>query len=187
MTAGQGPVLNDPCKHANTAASPFTRAGQEGDIGSIIHPRRHLHHPFLAPFNSSSSLQCSIPLRGTRLGDEAYPFTMDALNLQTVTHYQNWPATVWILLLSSIAYLVAQVAWRPSFPKNAPKLLKEGYPVLGALRFFSDRRNFASHGTSATGTGNFSFYFGKHQIVGLSGLSGRKTFFESRDLNMSEG
>jgi len=112
---------------------------------------------------------------------------MDSINLETVTHYQNWPATVWILLLTSVAYLVAQLTWRPSFPKNAPKLLKEGYPVLGAIRFFSDRRNFANHGTSATGSGNFSFYFGKHQIVGVSGLSGRKTFFESKELSMSEG
>lgn len=112
---------------------------------------------------------------------------MESLHLESVTHYQNWPATVWILLLTSFAYLVAQIAWRPSFPKNAPKLLKDGYPILGAVRFFSDRRNFTSHGTAATGSGHFSFYFGKHQIVSVSGLSGRKTFFESRDLNMAEG
>lgn len=114
---------------------------------------------------------------------------MDALNanLESITQYQNWRATVWILLLTSITYVVARLAWRPSFPKNAPKLLKEGYPIVGALRFFSDRRNFARHGTSATKTGNFSFYFGKYQIVGLSGLNGRKTFFDSKDMSMAEG
>ena len=113
---------------------------------------------------------------------------MDAVKVQqALTQFQNWPASVYILLLTGLVTLVASVAWRPSFPKTAPKLIREGYPILGMLRFFSDRRNFFLDGAKVAKSRQFSFYFGKHQIVGVAGVDGRKTFFESKALNMSEG
>jgi len=36
-------------------------------------------------------------------------------------------------------------------------------------------------------SGNFSFYFGKHHIVGLAGPEGKKTFFESKHLDFGQG
>lgn len=100
--------------------------------------------------------------------------------------YQNWPASISILLLSVLALFI-KIQWQPSFPKTAPKQIKEGYPLLGALRLFTRRADFYKDGLSHTNSGNFSFYFGKHRLVGMSGAEGRKTFFDSKDLNMSEG
>ncbi|KAH8756595.1 cytochrome P450 6A1 [Diaporthe sp. PMI_573] len=100
--------------------------------------------------------------------------------------YQNWPASIYILLLSVIAVFI-KIQWQPSFPKTAPKQIKEGYPLLGALRLFTSRGDFYKDALNRSNTGNFSFYFGKHQLVGMSGVEGRKTFFDSKDLNMSEG
>jgi hypothetical protein len=100
--------------------------------------------------------------------------------------YQNWPASVYILLLSLIAVFI-KVQWQPAFPKAAPKQVKEGYPLLGALRLFTSRGDFYKEALAQSNTGSFSLYFGKHQLVGLSGVEGRKTFFDSKDLNMSEG
>ncbi|KAK3940840.1 cytochrome p450 6a1 [Diplogelasinospora grovesii] len=110
---------------------------------------------------------------------------MDAL-----TNVQNWPATIWILLATAVITVTVNLLRRPAWPKSSPTLFKQGggaLPILGALRFFSDRRNFMVHGTQASRSGNFGFYFGKLQVVGMAGVEGRKTFFESRDLNLSEG
>ncbi|KAJ0108112.1 hypothetical protein J7T55_007231 [Diaporthe amygdali] len=100
--------------------------------------------------------------------------------------YQNWPASIYILLLSVLALFI-KIQWQPSFPKTAPKQIKEGYPLLGALRLFTKRADFCNDALAQSKTGNFSFYFGKHRLVGVSGIEGRKTFFDSKDMNMSEG
>lgn len=103
---------------------------------------------------------------------------------------ENAHVSINIVFISVITVLVSiliRLAWRPAVPKTAPKLLNEGYPILGMLRFFSDRSNFLSHGMATTKSGNFSFYFGKHHIINVSGIDGRMAFFESKDLNMVEG
>uniref|UniRef100_L2FKI6 sterol 22-desaturase n=1 Tax=Colletotrichum fructicola (strain Nara gc5) TaxID=1213859 RepID=L2FKI6_COLFN len=106
--------------------------------------------------------------------------------LLTALHPQNWPTSIWVLLLTGVAYAVGFLAYRPSFPRNAPKLFK-GYPVLGAPRFFTDRGNFLTEGRRFGRSGNWSFYFGKMRIVGLSGEPGRNLFFESRELDFTKG
>lgn len=106
--------------------------------------------------------------------------------LTSAFSYQNWPASIYILLLSVLAVFI-KIQWQPSFPKTAPKQIKEGYPLLGALRLFTSRADFYKEARSHSNSGNFSFYFGKHRLVGMSGVEGRKTFFDSKDLNMSEG
>ncbi len=107
--------------------------------------------------------------------------------MSAVLQPQNWPTTVSVLLLAGLVTLLTSLAWRPAFPKSAPKLLREGYPILGVLRFFSDRRNLFIDGAASAKSGNFSFYFGKLRVVGVSGLDGRKTFFESKALDFTEG
>ncbi|KAF4849722.1 Sterol 14-demethylase [Colletotrichum siamense] len=106
--------------------------------------------------------------------------------LSTALHPQNWPTSIWVLLLTGLAYAVGFLAYRPSFPRNAPKLFKS-YPVLGAPRFFTDRGNFLTEGRRFGRSGNWSFYFGKMRIVGLSGEPGRNLFFESRELDFTKG
>lgn len=81
-------------------------------------------------------------------------------------------------------YLVS----RPSFPDNAPKYWKpDTWPIVGAWRFFSHRHDMYRDAQNSSPTGHFSFHIGKRPIIGLSGLEGRKTFFESRDLDINEG
>jgi hypothetical protein len=101
------------------------------------------------------------------------------------------PAAIWILFGTALLFFLSQaLTRRPPLPKGAPPPIKPGagdWPVLGSLRFFSDRRSFMLNHITKSITGNFSFYFGKHHIVGLGGPDGKKTFFESKHLDMSEG
>ncbi|KAJ0297568.1 hypothetical protein COL5a_009842 [Colletotrichum fioriniae] len=64
---------------------------------------------------------------------------------QTLLHPQRWPTSIWVLLLTGLAYAVGFLAYRPSFPRNAPKVVR-GWPVLGTPRFFTDRGNFLAEG-----------------------------------------
>jgi hypothetical protein len=73
------------------------------------------------------------------------------------------------------------------FPSRAPKLVKDGYPVIGALRFFTARWDFFHDEGVRSPTGNFSFFLGKHPVVGLTGEKGRRVFFESREMGFAEG
>lgn len=114
------------------------------------------------------------------------PAMATSTGFASAVSFQNWPATIYILLLSVLAVFI-KIQWQPSFPKNAPKQIKEGYPLLGALRLFTSRGDFYKDALTRSDTGNFSVHFGKHQLVGMSGVEGRKTFFDSKDLNMSEG
>ncbi|KAK2009263.1 cytochrome P450 6A1 [Colletotrichum eremochloae] len=98
----------------------------------------------------------------------------------------DWPMSVWVLLLTGLAYAIGSLVHRPSFPSNAPRLFKT-YPIFGTPRFFSDRGNFLSEGRQLAKSGNWSFYFGKKRLVGLGGVEGRKLFFESRELDFSKG
>ncbi|RYO88763.1 hypothetical protein DL766_005187 [Monosporascus sp. MC13-8B] len=101
---------------------------------------------------------------------------------------QKWPASVWVLLLTGLATLAVQVFWRPALPKNAPKWWKGGdWPVLGALRFYSQRADFYREAISHSPSGNFSFYMGKKHLIGLSGPEARRTFYDSRELSLNEG
>ncbi|KAH6716086.1 hypothetical protein BKA61DRAFT_337419 [Leptodontidium sp. MPI-SDFR-AT-0119] len=102
---------------------------------------------------------------------------------------------IWALLVTGLVVLVALVAFaamaslagQASLSWAVPTLVREGYPILDMLRFFTDRRNFYLDGVAASRSGHFSFYFGKHYIIGVSGLEGRKIFYESKALDMSEG
>ncbi|PYH28774.1 cytochrome P450 [Aspergillus neoniger CBS 115656] len=76
--------------------------------------------------------------------------------------------------------------WKRPFPTNAPKLVS-GYPVVGALQFFFTQKEFCRSSKANSPTGNYSYYLGQHQIIGLCGTQGRKTFFESRELDLGQG
>ncbi|KAK2059706.1 cytochrome P450 6A1 [Colletotrichum caudatum] len=104
----------------------------------------------------------------------------------SVLRPHDWPMGVWVLLLTGLAYAVGSLVNRPSFPSNAPAMLK-GYPVVGSPRFFSERGNFLNEGRKLAKSGNWSFYFGKKRLVGLGGPEGRRLFFESRDLCFTKG
>ena len=79
--------------------------------------------------------------------------------------------------------------YRPRIPENAPKAWGAyDWPVVGsALKFYSKRRDMVVEGQATSKNGNFSFFIGKKHVVSLSGLAGRKTFFESPALNFPAG
>ncbi|GAP93132.1 putative cytochrome p450 6a1 [Rosellinia necatrix] len=112
---------------------------------------------------------------------------MDAA-LSVALRPREWSATAWVLLLTTAASIFYRVFWRPALPKNAPKWYKKGdWPIVGALEFYYGRRaDFTREALQASKTGNFSFYIGKKQMIGISGAEGRKLFFESKDLNFPQ-
>jgi hypothetical protein len=73
------------------------------------------------------------------------------------------------------------------FPSRAPKLVKGQYPIIGASGYFTARWDFFQNAIAQSSTGNFSFFLGKYPVVGLSGETGRRVFFDSRDLGFAEG
>ncbi|BCR98440.1 uncharacterized protein AKAW2_40123S [Aspergillus luchuensis] len=79
-----------------------------------------------------------------------------------------------------------RLLWKRPFPSNAPKFVA-GYPLVGALQFFNNPEAFCHSSKMSSPTGNYSFYLGRDRVVGLSGPQGRKTFFESRDLDLEAG
>lgn len=99
----------------------------------------------------------------------------------------KWASSAWILTVTVLILLLAYSNRQVPFPKSAPSLLGENLPIVGALRFFVSRATFLKDGASTSKTGNFSFYVGKHQVVGLSGLEGRRTFYDSKDLSSHQG
>jgi sterol 14-demethylase len=108
--------------------------------------------------------------------------------LSTTLQPQQWPGTIWALLLTTAATVFYKVFWRPAFPKNAPKWYKKGdWPILGSVEYYYGRRlDFVREALRNSKTGNFSFYIGKKQMIGVSGPAGRKVFFESKDLNFPQ-
>jgi hypothetical protein len=108
----------------------------------------------------------------------------------SLSDFQRYPtpviASATIVILSIGAYILLGGP-QYHFSPNSPKRITEGYPILGALRFFTARWDFFQHARAQTPSGNFSFYLGKHPIVGISGDKGRQLFFENRDLDFAEG
>lgn len=101
--------------------------------------------------------------------------------------YQNWPTTIALLVIPLLAVFV-KATWQPAFPKGAPKLSSEHrWPILGAWELYKNRKDFFLAAQNKSSTGNFSTYFGKYQIVGVSGHDARKSFFEAKELDMNEG
>lgn len=112
-------------------------------------------------------------------------------------------STLWIQLLSYlhhnelIFYYGALLAlailisyfwfWKPSFPPNAPIIVDESTPVLGATRFFTHRWDFFRDNSKRSKSGNFSYTLGRNRMVGLSGEDARRLMFYSPNLNMEEG
>lgn len=100
---------------------------------------------------------------------------------------QNWPSAVFAVSVGIFLLWGLIASWRPRFPNAAPKLLKKNLPIVGSLGFFTRRRDFCNDGASNSKTGNYSFSIGRYNVVGVSGLQGRKVFYESKELNMTDG
>lgn len=93
------------------------------------------------------------------------------------------------IILGTVFFAVKLSAYSASgkFSAKAPKLVRQSYPILGALDFFNRRWDFFRHNRSEMDSGQFSYMVGKYPIVGLTGERARKLFFESKDLGFAEG
>lgn len=99
----------------------------------------------------------------------------------------KWINSAWVLIVTLFTALLLYSTRQAPFPNSAPTLLSGNLPVVGAFRFFVSRATFLKDGAANSKTGNFSFYVGKHQVVGLSGLEGRKIFYDSKELSSHQG
>ncbi|KAF7551132.1 hypothetical protein G7Z17_g5247 [Cylindrodendrum hubeiense] len=98
---------------------------------------------------------------------------------------QSWPVSVYVLLALALWLAFGDIVTRPSFPKTAPKV-DRGLPLLGSLGFFRARSSFLRSGKLQSSNGQFSFYYGPHPVVAVSG-SGMATFYGNRGLDFNEG
>lgn len=92
--------------------------------------------------------------------------------------------TVALMVITSV---VLYVFSKPAFPQNAPKTVEDAIPLIGSLNFFTKRWEFYRSAIARSANGNFAFYAGKWQVVGLSGHDSRKLFFESKQLSLQDG
>lgn len=99
----------------------------------------------------------------------------------------KWINSAWVLTITLFIALLFYSIRQAPFPDSAPSLLSGNLPIVGAVRFFVSRATFLKDGAANSKTGNFSFYVGKHQVVGLSGLEGRKVFYDSKELSSHQG
>ncbi|POR32011.1 Obtusifoliol 14-alpha demethylase [Tolypocladium paradoxum] len=100
---------------------------------------------------------------------------------------QSWLAGALVLLLTMAVLLVGRLTWRrPAFPSSAPRLLK-GWPVIGSPGFFRARSDFLRDCRAKSPDGQFSFYYGAHPIVAVSGPSARSSYYTTRGLDVTSG
>ncbi|KAG8627748.1 hypothetical protein KVT40_003621 [Elsinoe batatas] len=75
---------------------------------------------------------------------------------------------------------------RTIIPDKTPRFV-QGWPILGAYKFWTARLDFHNENVEASKSGRFSFLVGRKPVVALSGAKDRKTFFESNKLDFSKG
>jgi sterol 14-demethylase len=99
----------------------------------------------------------------------------------------DWRTGVLALLVTLISTVYLYQSWRPAFPATAPPVVKEGHPILGMTRFFTNRWGFFRENVNASRSGYFSYWLGRNRMVGLSGDEARHMVFYHQDMNMEEG
>lgn len=108
--------------------------------------------------------------------------------LATLVSSQAWSASALIILITTLGLAFLPIIRRPSFPKVAPLALEKGsFPIIGGLGFFTRRAAFLNAGRKASKSGQFSFHYGPHPIIAVSGEAARSTYFTSRGLDLSAG
>lgn len=97
--------------------------------------------------------------------------------------------TVLALIFAPVTLITYYILFAPrlEFPPKAPKQASEQYPFVGALGYFSEKWDFYRRSILESPSGSFSFYLGKHAVVGLAGDIGREAFYNSRDLGITQG
>ncbi|KKA17947.1 Uncharacterized protein T310_8106 [Rasamsonia emersonii CBS 393.64] len=86
-------------------------------------------------------------------------------------------------LISFLAYL----SYTPRVDKRSPAFTSDTVPFVGSWGFFTRKQIFWDNAVAESKTGNFSFWLGKHHVVGVSGEAARKMYLDHRDLDFVAG
>jgi cytochrome P450 len=70
---------------------------------------------------------------------------------------------------------------------NLPPTVRDNYPFTGPVGFWTERWTWYKRQRDQAPNGTFSFNVGPNKIIALSGEQGRRMFFESRHLGLTEG
>lgn len=100
----------------------------------------------------------------------------------------GWPISLIPLLLAFVFLInraVSHILTRGPLPSGA--LAAKGWPLLGSIDFFRCRGDFLKDGREQSPNGHFSFYYGPHPIVALSGEAARQAYLNVRGLNLFAG
>jgi hypothetical protein len=99
----------------------------------------------------------------------------------------RYPLPLSLLFLATLCIALHRLLSRPTLPAHAPVLTTTNLPLLGDINFFLRRWTWWLKSMSASPTGHFTYNIGSYTAVGVSGPTGRKLFFDSKDLGLSEG
>lgn len=99
---------------------------------------------------------------------------------------EKWQLSVLVGLITAVIYTAFQLMSRPVIPANAPRILP-GLPILGSVNFFRARADFLRAGKAWAPKGRFSFYYGPHRVVAVSGDEDKKMFLSHRALDFAAG
>jgi hypothetical protein len=99
------------------------------------------------------------------------------------------PSLLLLIPITILTSLIYYILFSPvvEFSPKAPKQASAQYPIVGALGYFSEKWEFYRRSIHESPSGSFSFYLGKHAVVGLGGETGRHAFYESRELGITQG
>ncbi|SMR43777.1 unnamed protein product [Zymoseptoria tritici ST99CH_3D1] len=91
-------------------------------------------------------------------------------------------------LVGIVTFIVLALTGRPKQSSKKLPVPAQGWrPFVGMIRFFTDRQSFVLDNIAASHTGNFRFNIGRHNVVCLAGIDGRKAFFEHKNLDPEAG
>ncbi|KAM7188951.1 Cytochrome P450 [Naviculisporaceae sp. PSN 640] len=128
-------------------------------------------------------------MNGTHLVDQT-------VLLPQATHLWYPPvASVLHILPYLIPFLLVSFSNRLFFkspsqtPGRSPRLWRTyHWPVIGSsIAYFNKRKDMILEGRDTVPGRYFSFFVGAKHVVALSGLEGRKMFFENKQLNLAQG
>ena len=94
-----------------------------------------------------------------------------------------------ILTVVTVAVGIFSVWYRnaPKLPAKAPRLIREHFPLLGAMKFWNARWDHHNQGSAGSSSGHFTYYVGQMPVIGLSGSQARKLYFDHKKLDLAEG
>ena len=84
--------------------------------------------------------------------------------LSALLNEQRPPMTWVVGVLTVFVTLCLYLFSKPPFPKNAPPMTPESWPILGSLQFFTQRWDFYQRSMARSKSGNFSFYAGQWYV-----------------------